>query len=153
MEAYFRSSVTCLKVLMVIRVALFPFLRSSCSLRVSPTTSPQKILTLSSKAWMPVGTDRWILRSSRQAKPSLHFTEHDFQKVLSEVESSGWKKHGNVDGKADIKEEEIQSLFNMIDRDRSGSLSVRVDCTNNIKSWTFTKNCSNALFSHQPSRT
>ena len=97
-------------------------------------TSPQKILTLSSKAWMPVGTDLWILRSSRQADPSLHFTEYGFQKVLSEVESAGWKKHGNVDGKGDITEEEIKSLFNMIDRDRSGSLSVRVDCKNTIKS-------------------
>ena len=45
--------------------------------------------------------------------------------MLSEVESAGWRKVGSG-GKDGIKEEEIKSLFDMIDKDRSGSLSVRV---------------------------
>ena len=47
--------------------------------------------------------------------------------MLSQVENAGWKKVDSVGGKTDIKEEEIRSLFNMIDIDRSGSLSVRVN--------------------------
>ena len=50
------------------------------------------------------------------------------QKVMTEVENNGWKKFGSVDGKNDITEEEIRNLFNMIDKDKSGSLSLRVLC-------------------------
>jgi hypothetical protein len=44
---------------------------------------------------------------------------------MTEVSQAGWKK---VDVKTEtgIKEEEVRSLFNMIDKDKSGSLSLRV---------------------------
>ena len=54
----------------------------------------------------------------------ISYVYNSLQKVMLEVEKNGWKK---VDDKSDIKEEEIRNLFNMIDKDKSGSLSVRVN--------------------------
>ena len=42
---------------------------------------------------------------------------------MKEVMDAGWKKNKNSD---QIKEEDIRALFDMIDRDKSGSLSLRV---------------------------
>ena len=43
--------------------------------------------------------------------------------MMKEVTDAGWKKVNNSD---QIKEEDIRALFEMIDRDKSGSLSLRV---------------------------
>ena len=42
--------------------------------------------------------------------------------MLQEVENAGWRKVGC----GDINEEELRVLFDMIDKDKSGSLSARV---------------------------
>ena len=46
--------------------------------------------------------------------------------MLTEVAEAGWKKVEVKDNTASIKEDEVRSLFNMIDKDKSGSLSLRV---------------------------
>ena len=43
--------------------------------------------------------------------------------MLSEVSEKGWNKLSNV---GDIKEEEVKALFNLIDKDKSGALSLDV---------------------------
>lgn len=48
------------------------------------------------------------------------------QIVMLEVENAGWKKKDGGGGMSDINEEEIRSIFNMIDKDKSGQLSLRV---------------------------
>ena len=45
---------------------------------------------------------------------------------MVEIEHAGWKQVGKFEDKSDIKEEEVRSLFNLIDKDKSGSLSKRV---------------------------
>ena len=45
------------------------------------------------------------------------------QTVLTAVSKKGWNKLDNV---KDIKEVEIKALFNLIDKDRSGELSLDV---------------------------
>ena len=47
---------------------------------------------------------------------------------MKKITESGWKKS---DGE-NIKEEDIRALFDMIDTDRSGSLSKRVNSIYNI---------------------
>ena len=47
-----------------------------------------------------------------------------FQSVLSEVSEKGWNKLSNV---GDIKEGEVKALFNLIDKDKSGALSLDVN--------------------------
>ena len=47
---------------------------------------------------------------------------------MTEVENNGWRRYG-MEGMHDINEEEIRNLFNMIDKDKSGSLSLRVRIT------------------------
>jgi hypothetical protein len=44
--------------------------------------------------------------------------------VLSEVSEKGWNKLNNV---GDIKEGEVKALFNLIDKDKSGELSLDVN--------------------------
>ena len=46
--------------------------------------------------------------------------------VMIEIQNAGWKQCGQVDDKSQIQEEEILALFNMIDKDGSGSLTKRV---------------------------
>lgn len=46
--------------------------------------------------------------------------------VMVEIEDAGWKQVTKTEDKSSIKEEEVRSLFNMIDKDKSGSLSKRV---------------------------
>ena len=46
------------------------------------------------------------------------------QSVLSEVSEKGWNKLSNV---GDIKEGEVKALFNLIDKDKSGALSLDVN--------------------------
>merc|ERR1712062_16916 len=47
----------------------------------------------------------------------------EFKEVMSQVTSNGWQKcAGTSDG---AQEEEIKALFDMIDKDKSGSLSER----------------------------
>ena len=45
---------------------------------------------------------------------------------MVEIEDAGWKQVGKTEDKSAIKEEEVRTLFNLIDKDRSGSLSKRV---------------------------
>ena len=47
----------------------------------------------------------------------------EFKKMIKEVSKAGWRK---VDSSEGPKEEDLRALFDMIDRDRSGSLSMRV---------------------------
>ena len=51
--------------------------------------------------------------------------------VLIEIQDAGWKRFDKSDDKSAIKEEEILALFNLIDKDGSGSLTKRV-CKNMI---------------------
>ena len=44
--------------------------------------------------------------------------------MLSEVSEKGWNKLNNV---GDIKEGEVKALFNLIDKDKSGELSLDVN--------------------------
>ena len=44
--------------------------------------------------------------------------------MISEVSGKGWTRFTKPD--QDVKEEEIKALFNMIDNDRSGELSLGV---------------------------
>ena len=46
--------------------------------------------------------------------------------VMIEIQNAGWKQCGQVDDKSQIQEEDILALFNMIDKDGSGSLTKRV---------------------------
>ena len=46
----------------------------------------------------------------------------NLQMMVKKLTDSGWKK---VDTE-EVKEEDIRALFDMIDKDRSGSLSLRV---------------------------
>ena len=48
------------------------------------------------------------------------------QAVLVEIEDAGWRQVTKSEDKSAIKEEEVRTLFNLIDKDRSGSLSKRV---------------------------
>ena len=50
------------------------------------------------------------------------------QAVLVEIEDAGWRQVSKTEDKSAIKEEEVRTLFNLIDKDRSGSLSKRVIC-------------------------
>ena len=46
---------------------------------------------------------------------------------MMEVTEAGWRKvEGKENTATSIKEEEVRSLFNMIDKDKSGTLSLRV---------------------------
>ena len=45
---------------------------------------------------------------------------------MVEIEDAGWRQVSKTEDKSAIKEEEVRTLFNMIDKDRSGSLSKRV---------------------------
>eukprot|EP00091_Calanus_sinicus_P009770 TRINITY_DN22709_c0_g1_i1.p1 TRINITY_DN22709_c0_g1~~TRINITY_DN22709_c0_g1_i1.p1 ORF type:complete len:185 (+),score=82.29 TRINITY_DN22709_c0_g1_i1:79-555(+) len=45
----------------------------------------------------------------------------EFKSVLTAVSEKGWNKLTNV---GDIKEVEVKALFNLIDKDRSGELSL-----------------------------
>ena len=45
------------------------------------------------------------------------------QSVLSEVSEKGWNRLNNV---GEIKEVEVKAMFNFIDKDKSGSLSLDV---------------------------
>ena len=45
--------------------------------------------------------------------------------VMIEIQNAGWKQCGQVDDKSQIQEEDILALFNMIDKDGSGSLTKR----------------------------
>ena len=45
---------------------------------------------------------------------------------MVEIEDAGWRQVGKTEDKSAIKEEEVRTLFNLIDKDRSGSLSKRV---------------------------
>lgn len=45
---------------------------------------------------------------------------------MAEIQEAGWKQCEKVDDKSGIKEEEIKALFDMIDKDGSGSLTRRV---------------------------
>ena len=47
--------------------------------------------------------------------------------VMIEIQNAGWKQCGQVEDKSQIQEEEILALFNMIDKDGSGSLTKRVN--------------------------
>merc|ERR1712098_500772 len=49
----------------------------------------------------------------------------EFKAVLIEIQDAGWKKFDNHEDKEAIKEEEIKALFNLIDKDGSGSLTKR----------------------------
>ena len=53
----------------------------------------------------------------------------EFKKMIKEVSKAGWRK---VDSSEGPKEEDLRALFDMIDRDRSGSLSMRVQHYNFI---------------------
>ena len=46
---------------------------------------------------------------------------------MIEIQNAGWKQCGQVEDKSQIQEEEILALFNMIDKDGSGSLTKRVN--------------------------
>ena len=48
------------------------------------------------------------------------------QAVMVEIEDAGWRQVSKTEDRSAIKEEEVRTLFNMIDKDRSGSLSKRV---------------------------
>jgi len=54
---------------------------------------------------------------------SVDFQE--FKAVMVEIEDAGWRQVTKTEDKSAIKEEEVRTLFNMIDKDRSGSLSKR----------------------------
>ena len=45
---------------------------------------------------------------------------------MAEIQEAGWKQCEKVEDKSGIKEEEIKALFDMIDKDGSGSLTRRV---------------------------
>ena len=45
---------------------------------------------------------------------------------MIEIEDAGWRQVGKTEDRSAVKEEEVRTLFNMIDKDRSGSLSKRV---------------------------
>ena len=45
---------------------------------------------------------------------------------MVEIEDAGWRQVSKSEDKSGIKEEDVRTLFNMIDKDRSGSLSKRV---------------------------
>ena len=62
----------------------------------------------------------------RVGEREVGLTDITMQAVLVEIESAGWKQVGKTEDKSDIKEEEVRSLFNLIDKDKSGSLSRRV---------------------------
>ena len=62
----------------------------------------------------------------RVGEREVGLTGITMQAVLVEIESAGWKQVGKTEDKSDIKEEEVRSLFNLIDKDKSGSLSRRV---------------------------
>ena len=49
------------------------------------------------------------------------------QAVLVEIQEAGWKQCEKLDNKSMIKEDEIRVLFDMIDKDGSGSLTKRVN--------------------------
>merc|ERR1719410_1533754 len=59
----------------------------------------------------------------RSGDRSVDFKE--FKGVMIEIQNAGWKQCGQVDDKSQIQEEEILALFNMIDKDGSGSLTKR----------------------------
>ena len=48
-----------------------------------------------------------------------------FQKMMNSLTQLGWQKV-ETSKENDINEEDIRALFNMIDKDKSGSLSLRV---------------------------
>ena len=52
---------------------------------------------------------------------------------MVEIEDAGWRQVSKSEDKSGIKEEEVRTLFNMIDKDRSGSLSKRVRVQTNPK--------------------
>ena len=54
------------------------------------------------------------------------------QAVLVEIEDAGWRQVTKSEDKSAIKEEEVRTLFNLIDKDRSGSLSKRVRSQTNV---------------------
>ena len=48
---------------------------------------------------------------------------------MAEIQDAGWKQCEKLDDKSMIKEDEIKVLFDMIDKDGSGSLTKRVSRT------------------------
>ena len=47
------------------------------------------------------------------------------QNLFNEISVAGWKQVEKIE-RQDIKEDEVQALFNMIDADKSGYLSMKV---------------------------
>lgn len=45
---------------------------------------------------------------------------------MSQVKEAGWKQADKIEDKASIKEDEVKTIFNLIDKDGSGTLSRRV---------------------------
>ena len=69
-----------------------------------------------------MATDASTLKSLRLETD--HETKHS-QVVMLEVAENGWKKVGSEE-EIGITDEEIRTLFNLIDKDKSGQLSTRV---------------------------
>ena len=55
------------------------------------------------------------------------------QNLFNEISFAGWRQVGQID-RQQIKEEEVLALFNMIDTDRNGFLTVKVCNISSISS-------------------
>ena len=55
------------------------------------------------------------------------------QNLFNEISFAGWRQVGQID-RQQIKEEEVLALFNMIDTDRNGFLTVKVCIISSISS-------------------
>ena len=55
------------------------------------------------------------------------------QNLFNEISFAGWRQVGQID-RQQIKEEEVLALFNMIDTDRNGFLTVKVSIISSISS-------------------
>ena len=72
----------------------------------------------------------WVLKFTfrsfhHEMRMTLQSLILSFQKMMNSLTQLGWQKV-ETSKENDINEEDIRALFNMIDKDKSGSLSLRV---------------------------
>ena len=124
-----RTYRSCSTALISTVMALSACRRWSRSWRASQTTSLQKTLRRFSIVWTDLETEQWTSRSSKYCNFGSVWGLNIrlfLQAVMVEIEDAGWRQVAKTEDRSAIKEEEVRTLFNMIDKDRSGSLSKRV---------------------------